>query len=94
MTTSGLQPTHSATLEQIGTIVRDLLGDSEISLTADTRPAEVDGWDSLANVSIIFAIEESFGVPLGDDVMSGFDTVGQLAALVERAGGAAAQGVS
>lgn len=86
MTTSGLQP-QSATLEGIERVVRDLLGDGGVALTADTRPADVEGWDSLAHVSIIFGIEEDFGVALGDDALAGFETVGDLALGVERAQG-------
>ena len=81
MSTSGSQPSP-ATIEAIERIVRELLGD-EVSLTAEMRPADVDGWDSLANVSIIFGIEEDFGVQLGDGVLAGFGTIGDLALLVD-----------
>lgn len=86
MTTSGLQP-RPDTLEGIARVVRDLLGDEALALTPDTRPADVDGWDSLANVSIVFGVEEDFGVALGDDALTGFETVGDLALIVERAQG-------
>jgi acyl carrier protein len=86
VTTSGPQP-QPATLDGIERVVRDLLGDDAVTLTADMRPADVEGWDSLANVSIIFGIEEDFGVALGDDALAGFETVGDLALVVERAQG-------
>ena len=81
----GTQPT---TLVQIEAIVRDLLGDDDISLTAETKPAEVEGWDSLANVNIVYSIEETFDVHLGDQLSVSFETVGELAALIDSARGA------
>jgi acyl carrier protein len=38
-------------------------------------------------VSIIFSLEEVFGVRLGDEVLAGFETVGQLVAMVDRVRG-------
>jgi len=85
MSTSELQSTRPPlALERTQQIVRDLLGDDSLVLTADTRPREVEGWDSLANVSIMFGLEEEFGVSLGDEVLAGFETLGELAALIDR----------
>jgi acyl carrier protein len=86
MSTSDLEAT--STLAQVEQLVRDIIGDEDICLTADTATTDVDGWDSLANVSIIFSLEEAFGVRLGDEVLAGFDTVGELVAMVDRARGA------
>jgi acyl carrier protein len=83
MSTSGAW--RSPTLEGIERIVRDLLGDESIVLAADTRPADVEGWDSLANVSIVFAVEEDFGVAIGDETLAACTTVGALAAAVDGA---------
>jgi acyl carrier protein len=90
MNTSELQ--HStATFERITQIAEDLIGDIEITLTPDTRPSEVDGWDSLATVSIIFAIEDEFQIRLADDALAGFETVGDLAVMVDRSVGLTAK---
>jgi acyl carrier protein len=85
MQTSDLAETSTATLAQVEQVVREMLGDDAISLTLDTRTADVEGWDSLANVSIIFGLEETFEVRLGDDVVAGFKTVGELVTIVDRA---------
>jgi acyl carrier protein len=74
-------------MEQVEQVVRDIIGDEDISLTPDTATTDVEGWDSLANVSIIFSLEEVFGVRLGDEVLAGFETVGELVAMVDRARG-------
>ena len=85
MNTSGPQQVQSVTVERIQNIVRELLLDDAIVLTAETRPREVAGWDSLANVSIVFALEEEFHVRLSDALAAGFETVGDLASLIEGA---------
>lgn len=85
MSTSDLETT--STLAQVEQVVRDIIGDEDISLTANTATTDVEGWDSLANVSIIFSLEEVFGVRLGDEVLGGFETVGELVAMVDRARG-------
>ena len=85
MSTSEPQQVQSDTLERIEKVVCELLLDDDIVLTADTQPRDVEGWDSLANVSIMFAIEEEFRVRLSDALAAGFETVGDLARLIEQA---------
>jgi acyl carrier protein len=82
-----MQQADSTTLKEIEAIVRDLLDDDDVVLAMDTKPSDVEGWDSLANVSIVFSVEEALGVRLGDDAMANFDTVGDLAAVVDVARG-------
>ena len=88
MSTSEPEKPRPSTLERIQAIVRELLDDEDIVLDHDTRPSDVDGWDSLANVSIVFSIEEGLGVQLGDQLMACFATVGELVLRVESAPGA------
>ncbi len=85
MSTSERQQVQSVTIERIEKVVRELLLDDEIVLAADTQPRDVEAWDSLANVSIMFALEEEFRVRLSDALAAGFETVGDLACLIEQA---------
>jgi acyl carrier protein len=85
LSTSHIQQADSPTVKEIEGIVRDLLDNDEVVLTMATKPADVDGWDSLANVSIVFSVEEAFGIQLGDEAMSGFETVGDLVAIIDDA---------
>ena len=72
------------TVERIEQIVRELLGDDDIVLTEDTKPKDIEDWDSLANVTIVFGLEEDFGVRLGDELLS-VETIGDLARLIDSA---------
>ena len=64
--------------DQLEAIVRDVCGDDRIALQDDTTPSEVPGWDSLAQVNILFAIEDEFDIEFTDDEIAGFGTVGAL----------------
>jgi acyl carrier protein len=77
--------TPSPTLERIGEIVEELLDLDGMPLTAETRPRDVPGWDSLANVNIVFAVEEEFGVEFEDDQLKRFATLGDFARGVDAA---------
>ena len=75
-----------ATLARIEEIVRDELDDESIALTEQTRASDVDGWDSLAHVRIVIAVETAFGLRFDTSDIGALKTVGDLAALVERSG--------
>ena len=72
------------TLDRIIELVRELL-DTDAELSAGTRPSDVEEWDSLANVNIVFALESEFGIVLSDEEVAGFATIGDVAAGIDRA---------
>jgi acyl carrier protein len=79
---------QSSTLEQIKEIISDLLDlDGEIELTPDMGASDVPGWDSLANVSIVFAIEEEFGIELSAQELKALASLGDLARTIDEAVG-------
>jgi acyl carrier protein len=59
-------------------IVRDVCGDDRIALQDSTTSSEVPGWDSLAHVNIVFAIEEEFEIEFDDDEIAAFTNIGEL----------------
>jgi acyl carrier protein len=72
---------REATQQQIIEIVGTFLGRSATAATG----REVDSdWDSLKHIQIIFAVEERFGIQLGEDEMAECDTVERLVEAVER----------
>jgi acyl carrier protein len=73
-----------STLDRVTELVRELL-DTDHALTADTRPSDVEEWDSLANINIVFALEQEFGVFFDDEQVAGFATIGDIAAGVDTA---------
>lgn len=77
------------THDQLAKIIISYFNDDDIVLAEDTKPADVAGWDSLAHVSLMFVIEEAFGVTFDGDELSRFITIGDLERLIERKAGRA-----
>lgn len=72
-----------AILRRVEDVVRDQLDDETITLTPATRADEVDGWDSLAHVRIMIAVEEEFGVRFQTSEITSLKNVGGLVGLVK-----------
>ena len=86
MSTSELSARQvTTTLETVIAIVAEMLDDDTLVLTAETAPRDVPGWDSLAHVGIVFALEEEFGVRLSDDILGEVANIGDLATKVHHA---------
>lgn len=69
--------------ERLVPIFREAIGEHvqlHDGLTADAT----DGWDSLAHVNLMFAIEEEFGIRFGQDEMVDLQDVGELKELIAR----------
>ena len=62
-------------------VVQDELDNDEIVLTMDTVPSDVEGWDSMAHVGIVLAIEGRVGRPFTIDQIESVKTVGDLVRL-------------
>lgn len=52
----------SQLLEDLNAVLRDVFGDPDIALTETSTADDVDGWDSLAHLNIIIALEGRFKV--------------------------------
>ncbi len=71
-------------LYEIQDIVQDVLGDASITIDQQSTAADVKGWDSLANVQIILAIEDTFGVEFSLDEMTSFHCIGDIIRTIEQ----------
>jgi len=54
-------PSKEAILDDLNQIFRDVLSD-DVALLRTTVAKDVDGWDSLTHISLMLAVEESFGI--------------------------------
>lgn len=66
-------------LQSFTEILRNLLGDDDIVLTAATTRSEVPGWDSFNYVNFIVAVEMQFKVKFGVAEVESFQNVGEIA---------------
>jgi acyl carrier protein len=78
-------------LETLTRIFRDVFRNETIELHAGSTPDTIAGWDSFKYVSVIVALEKTYGIALDGPELDTLQTVGDLAALIQaRATGAAA----
>lgn len=71
-------------LEQVESIIWEEFEDDNIEITYDTVAADVDGWDSLAHISLMHEIEGHFKIKFTMGEIQGFKNVGELVDSIER----------
>ena len=65
-------------LERVEEILREEFEDDELEILDTTTAADVEGWDSLAHLSIIHSIEKEFGIKLTMGEIQESENVGEL----------------
>lgn len=75
--------TRAEILERVSRIVAETLELDDLVLEPDMSAADVPGWDSLANVQIMVAIERAFGVRFRTGDIASMANLGELVARVE-----------
>jgi acyl carrier protein len=64
--------------DRIQQVFREVLGDDELVLTDETTARDIEAWDSLAHINIMFALESEFDVQFNDGQLTSFQNVGEL----------------
>jgi len=70
--------TADEVLTEFTEILRNLIGDDSIVLTAATRRPDVPGWDSFNYVNFMVAVEMKFGIKFRVAEVESFQTVGEI----------------
>lgn len=70
---SGLQP-----------IFRDVLDDPKLQITRQSSAANVKGWDSLAHINLVTAIEQEYGIRFALGELEELKNVGEMIDLMEQ----------
>ena len=78
--------TEPEILRTLSEILGDLLGDDALVLRADTRRADVPGWDSFNYVNFVVAVEMRFGVKFKVAEVEAFENVGAIARRLQELG--------
>lgn len=65
-------------------LLEDMLELEEDELSMDKTLDDIDEYDSMAKLSLIVLMEDEFGVKLAGDVIKGFETVGDIVALMNK----------
>lgn len=63
---------------QLEDVFQNVFNDDALELRDDMTAAEVDGWDSVAHINLMFAIEERFGIQFAGNELAEFENIGAL----------------
>jgi acyl carrier protein len=75
-------------LAELEPLFRDVLGNPELHLARESSASNVKGWDSLAHINLISAIELEFGIRFALGEHEQMKNVGQMVDLMEQKLGA------
>lgn len=74
--------------QQLHSILRDVFNDPTLAVNDEMTAIDIDGWDSLAHINVIIAMERGFGVKFAtaeiSQVKEPGQNIGSLVRLVER----------
>lgn len=73
-----------STFGNLTDLVRDFFEDDSLSLTRATTAKDVEGWDSLAHVRLVVAVERHFQVKFTSAEVAGLKSIGELSDLIDR----------
>lgn len=59
-------------------VIRDVLDAPGIDIHDGLTAADVDGWDSVAQIELIFAVEAEFGITFPAEDIASFADVGEM----------------
>ena len=74
--------TPTEALVRIEPIIRDLFDEYDGPVTPELTAAQVEQWDSLANVQLIVMIEKAFGVKFASTEIGALKNLGALTRFV------------
>ncbi len=67
-------------LKELQVIFRDVMDNDSIVINDSTTAADVEEWDSLSHLQLVFAVEKHFKFKFSTAELSSWKNVGQLVA--------------
>lgn len=65
-------------------VFRDVFDDDNVTPTATTTAADIEGWDSLGHIRLIVAVEEAFGIKFTAFEINSWPNVGALVGTLQK----------
>jgi len=69
--------------EQLTQIFRLVFANQELTIAPEMTPNDIEGWDSMAHVNLLAAVEARFKIKFATKELSSLRTVGDLADLID-----------
>jgi len=69
--------------EKLQEIFRDIFDDEELVITEGMTAADIEDWDSLAQINLIIAIEKEFRIKFNLEEVSKLKNIGEMLDLIK-----------
>ncbi|MCE2517061.1 MAG: acyl carrier protein [Alphaproteobacteria bacterium] len=69
-------------LENLNDIFQNYFDDEDIQLNSTTTAADIDDWDSLAQVGLVISIEKKFGLKFTSAEIEQLSNIGEMVDLI------------
>ena len=63
-------------------IFRTVFSDNELSISASTSASDISDWDSLAQIRLLMAMEQTFKIQFSLDEVEDLQNVGEIVELI------------
>jgi acyl carrier protein len=70
--------------ERLTDVFRTTFGDETIVLAPDMTADDIEAWDSASHITLIYAIEDEFGIKFSTRDLENLGCVGDLIAVITR----------
>jgi acyl carrier protein len=70
-------------LEVLNQVFQQVFANPTLAIAPDMTPQDIDGWDSMAHVNLIAAVQLRFKIKFDSKELRSIRTVGDLAKLVD-----------
>jgi acyl carrier protein len=71
-------------MNKLQPIFQDIFEDDDLLITAESSADSVEGWDSLAHIVLIFAIEQEFKIKFALGELEAMKDVGDMVELMQK----------
>jgi len=72
-----------ALLDKVQAIFRDIFDDASLAIDRESNAQTVEGWDSLAHINLVSAIEQEFGIRFALGELETLKNVGEMVDLIQ-----------
>ena len=73
---------RQSVIQELDPIFQDILDQPELRLSPESNASTVDGWDSLAHVNLVMAIEQQMRIRFALGELQALKNVGEMADLI------------
>lgn len=69
--------------DRLNDIFREVFADDSITVNDATATEDIDAWDSLAHINLMFSLEDEFSVKFRDEEFASVQDVGEIKRLLQ-----------